>query len=114
MSATTVAAIRALVHRYRQLTPLLEEHLEENYGEVLSHLVMSDVVRWLVAHLDQDPDLCRSIVDWLEREFERGPEDVRDLIALSGVEMIPDPGHPGSDLRDLLGPALRSVDPWLI
>jgi hypothetical protein len=47
----------------------------------------------------------------LEEEFGRGPEDVRGLITVSGVEMIPDPGQPGAELRDLLGLALRKVDP---
>jgi hypothetical protein len=49
---------------------------------------------------------------WLEAEFVRGPDDVRDLIGVSGVEIIPDPGEPGSELRALLGPALRTADPW--
>jgi hypothetical protein len=48
----------------------------------------------------------------LEEEFGRGPEDVRGLITVSGVEMIPDPGQSGAELRDLLGLALRKVDPW--
>jgi len=112
MSASTIAAIGALVDRYRQLIPLLEEHLDDNSGEVLPHLVMADIVRWLAAHVDSQPDICRSILDWLGCEYERGPEDVRGMIVVSGVEMIPDPGQPGSALRGMLGPALTSVDPW--
>ena len=34
------------------------------------------------------------------------------MIAVSGIEMIPNPGEPGSELRDLLGPNLRALDPW--
>ena len=113
MSASSVAAIGALVDAHRELTPVLAEHLEENNGEVLPHLVMADIVRWLVDHRVTHPGACRSIVDWLEREYARGPEEVRGLIIVSGVEMIPDPGHPGAELRDLLGPELKRVDPWL-
>lgn len=112
MSASTVAAIGALVDAYRQLTPVLAEHLEDNDGELLPHLVMADIIRWLVDHRATDPDVCRAILDWLELEYTRGPEEVRGLITVSGVEMIPDPGQPGSELRSLLGPELRRVDPW--
>ena len=113
MSASTVAAVGALVDEFRELTPLLAEHLEDNDGEVLPHLLLADIVRWLVARVDSDQDICRSILRWLEHEYERGPEDVRGLVKVSGVEMIPDPGLPGAALRELLGSTLRELDPWL-
>ena len=28
-------------------------------------------------------------------------------------EMIPEPGDPGSGMRDMLGPSLREMDDWL-
>ena len=114
MSASTVAAIGALVDAFRELIPVLEEHLEDNDGEVLPHLIMADIVRWLVDHRENESVVCQSILEWLEREFTRGPEEVRGLITASGVEMIPDPGQAGSELRDLLGPELKRVDPWLV
>lgn len=40
------------------------------------------------------------------------PDDVRGLIAVSGVQMIPDPDQPGSEPRKWLGDSLREVDPW--
>jgi hypothetical protein len=113
MSAATVAAIGALIDAHRDLYPVLEEHLIDNEGEVLPHLVLADVVRWLVGHRASHPDVFRSVLAWLEREFNDGTEDVRGLITVSGVLMIPDPGQPGSELRDFLGPSLREVDPWL-
>jgi hypothetical protein len=108
-----VAVVCALVDAYRELLPVLETHLADNEGEVLSYLLLSDVVRWLVAHRESHPDLCRSVFSWLEDQYERGPDEVRNLIALGAVEMIPDPGEPGAELRDLLGPRLRAADPWL-
>ena len=113
MSANTVAAIGALIHAHCDLLPVLEEHLTDNEGEVLPHLVLADVVRWLVEHRATHPDVCRSVLAWLEQELIDGPEDVGGLITVSGVVMIPDPGQPGAELRDLLGPRLREVDPWL-
>lgn len=108
-----VAAVGSLIDAHRELIPVLDESLQDNFGEVLPHLVMADVVRWLVANRVSRPDVVRSVLDWLEREYARGPEDVRGLIALGAVEMIPDPGQPGAELRELLGPQLRTVDPWL-
>ncbi|WP_062294208.1 DUF7674 family protein [Demequina phytophila] len=113
MSASTEATINRLIADYIELAPLVDESLEDNEGELLPHLVLADVVRWLAEHVESERDICRSILDWLEREYESGPEDVRGLIAVSGVEMIPDPNQPGSLLREWLGPALRRVDPWL-
>lgn len=113
MSASTVAAVGALIDGHRELLPLLEEHLADNGGEVLPHLLMADIVRWLVAHLDSHPNACRSVVAWLEREYLGGDEEIRGLITVSAVLLIPDPGQPGAELRELLGPALRAVDPWL-
>jgi hypothetical protein len=112
MSASSVAFIGALMYRYRELLPILDEHLGDNDGQVLPHLVMADVMRWLVAHRVEEPALIRSVLDWLETAYTDGDDDVRDVIAVSGVEMIPDPGQPGEELRMSLGAHLAAVDPW--
>jgi len=90
---------------------VLAEHLHENDEEVLPHLVMSDGMRWLVEHRDQETR-CQDILSWLENAYMAGDDHERDVIVLSGVTMIPDPGRPGSELRVWLGPALSAVDPW--
>ena len=90
---------------------MLAEHLHENEGEVLPHLVMPDVVRWLVEHRNQQTR-CRDILLWLESAYVAGDDHERGVIVLSGVTMIPDPGLPRSELRSWLGPALSAVDPW--
>ena len=104
MSANAVAMIGALIDSHRQLIPVLEEHLEDNEGEVLPHLVVADIVRWLVAHHASQPQVSHDVLAWLEKAFTRGPDEVQGLIVVSGVEMIPDPGKPGAELRELLGP----------
>jgi hypothetical protein len=58
VSASTVAAVGALIDEYRQLTPLLDEHLEDNDGVLLPHLVMADIVRWLAERVESDPETC--------------------------------------------------------
>lgn len=107
-----MALIGALAYHHRELLPILQEQLTDDDGQVLPHLVMADVVRWLVAHRSSRPEGVRSVLNWLEDAYERGDDDVRDVIAISGVEMIPDPGTDGAELRRMLGPHLSSVDPW--
>ncbi|HZE66750.1 MAG TPA: hypothetical protein VE081_08985 [Sporichthyaceae bacterium] len=46
-----VAMIGALFHDHPYLMPILDEHLDDNEGEVLTHLVLSDVIRWMATGL---------------------------------------------------------------
>jgi hypothetical protein len=112
MSASTVALVGALTYRNRDLLPILQTHLADNNEQVLPHLVMADVIRWLVDHRSSRLEVVRSVLSWLEDAYLGGDDDVRDVIAVSGVEMIPDPGEPGAELRQMLGPNLSAVDPW--
>lgn len=112
VSAVTVAAIGALIDANRELVPVLEESLADNDGEVLPHLVMADVMRFLVSQRGSNVAVIRSVLDWMEVAYQRGPDEVRGVIEASGVLMIPDPGEPGSEMRERLGVNLRRVDPW--
>lgn len=104
--------LRRLVETHPDIAGLLSEHLEDNEGELLPHLLLADVIRWLVAHRKTEAQVRASILDYLDAAFIAGPDEVRGLIQVSGVEMIPDPGQPGAELRAMLGPSLASVDPW--
>lgn len=112
MNASSVAFICAMMYTHRWLLPILQQNLDESDGEVLPHLIMSDVVRAAIAQYDASPSVVRELFDWLEKNFILNGEEVRNVIAVSGVEMIPDPTEKGSELRELLGPNLRDVDPW--
>ena len=92
------------------LRPLLDENAADNDG-VLPHLLMSDIVRWLVEHVTDDPDTCCRVMDWMERQLAEGTDAVQNVAAVSGVEMLPYPGEPGDGLRNLMGPNCRSNDP---
>lgn len=109
--ARSVAMVGALAHEFPALTDLLKEHLSDNFGEILPTLFLSDAVRWMTEHTDQR-DTSVAILAWLERAFDAGDDDVKDAIGTGFVEMVPDPGQPGSWMRQEMGPALRSADPW--
>ena len=112
--AHNVAALGSLIYCHEELIPLLEEHLEDNEGEFLPHLVMSDIIRWMIQHFLDQEFVCRSIVAWLERAYVRGPETVREMIVVSGLEMFPNPNEDGFELWGWLGPELRKYCPWTV
>jgi hypothetical protein len=106
-------SVRELVNRFPELRPLLAEHMHDNYGEVLPHLFMADLMRYLVAMLGDYPaDAGRSalepVLNCLERTFSRGSPEARDLITTSFLEILPDAGERGHAIRGLLGTAMTA------
>lgn len=111
MIASIVALTCALCFEFRQFLPVLQEHLEDYDGEVIAHLLLPDIVRWML-HNPLERDLHQRVWLWLEAAYVAGDTHERELVVLSAVEMIPDPGMPGADMRSLLGPVLSTEDPW--
>ena len=98
--------IGALVRRNRVLLPVLEEHLVDQEGEVLPHLIMADVERWARTALRQGKHQeVQQVLEHLEEEFRGPDDDVREVISASFLEHLPRPGSPDAELRDLVGPA---------
>jgi len=110
MSASTVALVGALFYRFKALRPLLQEHLEDQDGGVLPHLLMADIERWAEAEIAKGDGDARTFVqevlDFLEDAYATQGAEVEELIAVSFLEHIPRPGEPGSQLRALVGPRL--------
>lgn len=104
MRARDVQFIHDLVKDVPELRPLLEEHLEDNYDEVLPHLFLADVVRFAVAR-PRNPAVADTLT-YLERSFRSGDTEHQELISTGFVENLPVAEEPGGDLRRQLGPAL--------
>jgi hypothetical protein len=97
-----------LVERVSELQPLLDEHLEDQEGELLPYLLLADVARWAQATYAGDPRAVGEVVDWLEAEYVRAEAAEKDLIGLGFVEAIP--YRPvGAPLLTRLGPELTQV-----
>ncbi len=113
-SQVTEAFVQALVERSPSLAPLLEEHLRDNFGELLPHIFLGDVVRWvltlmataraegsLTAQRELREFLCR-----LEDTYASGNEELQELLSMSFLENLPRSGEDGAEIRNQLGPTL--------
>ncbi|MFF3027025.1 hypothetical protein [Microbacterium sp. NPDC057944] len=111
MKSDTQRAIMQLIDLVPQLNPILRESEIDN-DEILPHLVLSDVIRWMTNHRADEHEACVTVIRWMEESYAAGSESVQELVVVSGVEMIPDPGFPGSEFRGWLRGPLRAADPW--
>lgn len=117
MSDATIALVDRLVERLVVLQPMLREHLADNFGEVLPHMFIGDLTRYVVAREiaagQVNRDLSAAIqgeidevLDALEQAYSDGDEEVEELIAVSFLENLPRDGEPGHAIRSRLGPLL--------
>lgn len=107
MHEADLALVQALAERNVDLRSMLAEHRVENQNEILPHLFMGDVVRWL-QQIWTDPRRrgeVEGVLNFLDSEFVRS-EFARELIAVSFLENLPLAGEPGSEIREILGPSL--------
>jgi hypothetical protein len=106
MRKSDVQFIYDLVENVPNLRPLLDEHLEDNYDEVLPHLFLADVLRAAIAE-PLDPTVA-PVIAYLERAFQAGDNERQELISTGFVENLPTGGEPGADIRARLGPGLHA------
>lgn len=96
MKSDTQRAIMQLIDLVPQLNPILRESEIDN-DEILPHLVLSDVIRWMTNHRADEHEACVTVIRWMEESYAAGSESVQELVVVSGVEMIPALGLPGSE-----------------
>lgn len=113
MSERTVSFVQSIVARFPGLKPLLAEHIKDNH-EILPHLFFGDVTRYALSLVrarkpDQKPEL-HMLLDFLEKAFEDGSEELQELIAVSFLENLQGTGDEGTHIIAMLGP--RLTDQW--
>jgi hypothetical protein len=111
MIAASVAFVGAVVHAVPALRPILQEHLDDQEGEVLPHLLMADLERWLEREVKERPvqsagDI-QGMLQFIEESFTAGDPKINEVISASFLEHFPRPGEVGSEIRGMVGPALR-------
>lgn len=99
-----------LVSAAPSLQPELQDHLDENDGELLSYLLLARITDQTVGLFLANPVLplqARAVLDTLERAFGQRA-DVDEVIAGGFIENLPSPEEGGAAIADLLGPKLRA------
>jgi hypothetical protein len=113
MTATGYADsfIKSLVERFPGLSPLLDEHLKDQDGELLAHVYFGDVTRYVVALIRDGSvaslDEAQQIINYLEATY-RSNEDVQNLIDVSFLENLQQEAATEKALK-MLGPVLTNA-----
>jgi hypothetical protein len=119
VSEVTIDFIEGFIRGYPRLKPIFEEHVSENFGEVLPHVFFGDLTRYLVSRFlevesgarsqrREAASELRSLVNDLEDAYADGDEEIQELISVSFLEELPRPDEVGSGLRTWLGPGLTA------
>ncbi|TWT96121.1 hypothetical protein Pla108_32030 [Botrimarina colliarenosi] len=97
-----VAFVEDLVERFDDLRTIFQEHVADN-DEILPHLFMGDVTRYVLSGGSQRQELVRHLNDALRT----GEEYIENLIAVSFVENLESEEELERALRDAQADALR-------
>lgn len=104
------AAEAQFLYRMVDEIPYLRERLQEHFERFrrpLGHVFVGEMVFEVFGmYAGGRLETIRPLLDFLEREFGYD-EDVDNVIAVSFVEMLPDPGETGYGIEAELGPKLR-------
>lgn len=85
-STANVAFVAGLAHRFQELRDILAEHLQDNNGEVLSHILISDYLRRIQTKPDET--WVKNLFEHMEEKFSGGRDSVSELISVSFIEHI--------------------------
>jgi hypothetical protein len=105
-----------LANRFAGLTPVLAEHMQDNFGALLPHVFFGDVTRWVVGlvTVSKAKEVLRnrleltSILKYLEDTYASGDKELQELISVSFLELLPSPGESRAEVRLMVGPALSA------
>jgi hypothetical protein len=97
---------RFLVAEVPPLLPLLEEHLEDNFDEILPYVFLTEVALWAEKKALIDSQSVRRIIAILNLGLEKGAGDVKNLILVGFME-----GMSGN--TDLVPMVDGRLKPWL-
>ena len=87
--------VMRLIDRAPELRSHLDRHLADEDGDLMPYLFMGEVAQWLSATSMQHQVHACDVLAWLEAEYVGGDFEVRNLIDVGIVEMLP--ATPGGD-----------------
>ncbi|MFD3525305.1 hypothetical protein [Streptomyces sp. NPDC058653] len=103
-----VQLVEDLVARFPALEDPYSAHIFNEEG-VLPHVFFWDVTQELVrSFVERGSDALdwRSVLAFLEEQLSRGIPEVSEVIGTSFLWYLPNPGDPGHEIINYLGPAM--------
>lgn len=64
------------------------EHEADNYGELLGHLLIADILRWACAALGSQPEAVDAVLEEMARCLHPGDDPVSNMISVSFLENL--------------------------
>ena len=105
---STVDFLRRLADGVPSLRGRVAEHFERLNGRPLPHAFIGEVVFEAVDLVASErAEVVRPLLGFLEAE-DGVDADIDNVIEVSFVEMLPNPGERGVEIEDLLGPKLKA------
>ena len=104
--------VRDLVQRFPQFDPVYRQHLEDNFGELLPHVIFWDLLQLEVASFIADGSAeldWRGVLDVLAESYAAGDVEVRGIIAVSFLEDLPFAHEDGYGIVEALPETLKDV-----
>lgn len=109
--STTHALVSRIVAEIPALQPLHEEHLADNFGELLPHVLCGAITRFVQDRVAADdrsvPQDVLKLLGILEEAMKSADADVLELVSLSFLENLDRRGAGYRRLRAAMGPMLR-------
>ena len=105
MTYSIRSVIEGLAKSHPAIQEVLSEHLEDNDGELLTHVLFGDIVRWVEGGSASPLETDRLFVE-LDHYYEGGDSEVQNVILASFVEAF---GY-RSEFLERLGPVLAGTE----
>jgi hypothetical protein len=104
--ARTVAFIGWMIFRSPVLLPILQEHLQDNGGEVLPHVLLFRIREWVELEVEArgETDEVRVILESLKIGFHDGDYELGTLVQTSFIDDLSEAPHPADRLKRFLEP----------
>jgi len=102
MIAISIAFSAGLAYKYQELLPVFAEHLEDQSGEVLPHILFEEYSQFIF-NREKSAEWIVSLLGYLESVYDYDDDPVSNVIALSFIESIPYSENQVHWARNLLG-----------
>jgi hypothetical protein len=107
--------INLLIQGVPELQPLLNEHLNDQFGQLLPHLFFGDLTRYVMEQMRksqiesqrQPPEVVRRIIGILEKAMLSSDMQAKELVQASFLENLDATDSAYSQLKSAMSPNLR-------